>query len=77
MGDPLEHEQRSERQRGQVLAAIMLVAEGRFPRVGLVNIPDARSIARDLAPRAAALGVAVDVRVEVVGAAPALLVRRR
>lgn len=77
MCQPLTPAERSGRRRDEVRAAVLLVADGRFPSVDLVNIPDAEEIAVGLASEADALGVVVDVRTETAGSAPVLVVHRR
>lgn len=77
MCQPLSPAERSARRRDEVRAAVLLVADGRFTCVDLVNLPDAEDIAAGLASEAAALGVVVDVQVETAGSAPVLVVHRR
>lgn len=77
MCQPLTAAEHSVRRQDEVRAAVLLVSDGRFPSVDLVNIPDAEDIAAGLAPEADALGVVVDVRTGTAGTTPILVVHRR
>jgi len=53
-----------DRARGCVRAAILLVAETRYPSVAIANIPEATALASELALEARAYGVTLVVPVD-------------
>ncbi len=57
MGERLEPSQHHQRARQQVAAAILLVADGRYPEVTVANIDDAAVLAAELAEEADRRGV--------------------
>jgi hypothetical protein len=76
MCERLQPSQPQERERCQVRAAILLVADGHYPAVVISNLPDARLLAGELHTDAVRRGVSVTAPVNAVGTGYDVVVRR-
>jgi hypothetical protein len=66
-----------DRDRRQVEAAILLVADGRYPSVVIANLADADPIARALCATASRAGVALSTTRRFVDGGADIVIRRR
>jgi hypothetical protein len=69
--------QLQERERRQVQAAILLVADGRYREVVIAGLPDARLIAMGLVPDARRQGSDITLPANLCGSGCDVVVRRR
>jgi hypothetical protein len=76
MCERLERSQLQERERCQVKAAILLVADGHYPGVVISNLPDARLLAGELHTDAVSRGISVTAPVNAIGTGYDVVVRR-